>query len=349
MTQCHRFLLHLALPGLLLLGTCSAVLPSTHVREDTEQPVLPFRRYLVHDSLSREITFYLIDHADDSAALPLILFVQGSGAQSSFMRIGNHIGGGIQTLLHSLATGRARTLIVEKPGVAFLDDPDHPGSAVGASEEYLWEFTAERWTEANLAALRAALNLPGVDPSRTLAIGHSEGGLIAGMVAAREPKVTHVASLAGGGPTQLFDLLEIYARMQGDDDTPEAIAARREHVLAKWREIEQDPDATDELWLGHPFRRWSSFLRHSLVEELTRTEAKILLAQGTADDATSIHAHDLLIAKLALHGRPFTEIRLHGAGHGFEKVLDPADGAQEDPQTGLMEVLERAVNWFLSD
>ena len=46
-----------------------------------------------------------------------------------------------------------------------------------------------------------------MDAARTLVIGHSEGGIVAAYVAAKLPKVTHVASLAGGGPTQLFDFV----------------------------------------------------------------------------------------------------------------------------------------------
>ena len=64
------------------------------------------------------------------------------------------------------------------------------------------------------AGVRAARTLPGVDPARTLAAGHSEGGIVAAHVAAGDSAVTHVAVLAGGGPTQLHDLVEL-ARQGG--------------------------------------------------------------------------------------------------------------------------------------
>jgi predicted esterase len=82
------------------------------------------------------------------------------------------------------ARGRARIVIVEKPGVRFLDVAQDPGSALGASAEFLAEHTLERWSEANITALRAALQLPGADRARVLICGHSEGGNVAAHVAA---------------------------------------------------------------------------------------------------------------------------------------------------------------------
>jgi pimeloyl-ACP methyl ester carboxylesterase len=75
------------------------------------------------------------------------------------------------------------------------------------SEEFLRNYTPKRWAGVNIAALRAAWLLPQVDSSRTLVLGASEGGQIAARVAAHLPEVTHVAVLACGGATQLFDAL----------------------------------------------------------------------------------------------------------------------------------------------
>lgn len=50
--------------------------------------------------------------------------------------------------------------------------------------------------EASAAFLRAR---PGIDPARVGLIGHSEGGLIAPMVAAQDPKIAFIVLLAGPG------------------------------------------------------------------------------------------------------------------------------------------------------
>ena len=106
---------------------------------------LPFERYTVQDSLHRTIGFYL-SRAPKSATgkLPVVLLIRGSGCQSLFQKIGDQIGGGYQYVLLQAAKGRARVLAVEKPGVTFLDAARQPGTAEGASEEFLKEQTLPR-------------------------------------------------------------------------------------------------------------------------------------------------------------------------------------------------------------
>src|SRR5205823_12330596 len=115
--------------------------------------------------------------------------------------------GGWATTLFQAAQGRARVLVVEKPGVQFLDESPHAGMGEGCSEEFLREHTLPRWAEAVSASLEAARALPHTDPSRLLVVGHSEGAIVAARVAAENPHVTHVACLAGGGPPLPYDLV----------------------------------------------------------------------------------------------------------------------------------------------
>jgi len=249
--------------------------------------------------------------------------------------------GGIHLLLLEEAKGRARILVVEKPGVKFLDNPAHFGSAQGASEEFLKEHTLPRWAEANLAALRAVWTLPDIDPTRSLVVGHSEGGIVAAMVSAESPRVTHVASLAGGGPTQLFDLAEI--QRSGAGDNPGAAERHLQNIHDEWEKIRKDPDSISKFWMGHPYRRWSSFLKHSVTEELLRTKAKIYVAQGTLDTAVSVKAHDVLVAELRARGRDVTAERIEGADHGFQAQNMP-QGAPD----GMQALFGRLLSWFMA-
>src|SRR5262249_21910760 len=270
------------------------------------------------DALGRTITFYLSTPptGKPTARQPVTLWIPGSGCQSVFRKQGKLILGGYQNLLLAESRGRARVLIVEKPGVKYLDVPARRGSAQGASREFLSEHTLPRWAEANAAAVRAAWTLPGVDTSRTLVAGHSEGGIVAARVAAELPRVTHVASLAGGGPSQLFDLAETRARPQKGDQPGDA-ARRRQSVYDEWARIQKDPDSITQFWLGHPYRRWSSFLKHSVAEELVRSKARVYIAHGTLDPVIPVAAHDMLAAELRARGRDVTEERLEGGDHGF--------------------------------
>lgn len=305
---------------------------------------IPYERYTVNDSLGRTITFYLSMPPKDAknAKLSIALVIQGSGCQSIFMKHGDKIGGGLQNLMLRDGKGRFRVLCVEKPGVKFLDQPERPGSAMGASEEFLKEHTLPRWGEANVAALKAAWTLPGIDASKTLAIGHSEGGIIAARVAAELPQVTHVASLAGGGPTQLHSLAELRAAPQPGDKPGDA-DKRRQQVYEEFAKVRKTPDSITEMWMGHPHRRWSSFLEHSVQEELVRAKAKVYLVQGSDDTSTAPASHDVVVATLLAKGRDVTAERIEGADHGFRKATDPANG----PPSGMTEVFGHVIEWFV--
>ncbi|HMX28513.1 MAG TPA: hypothetical protein PKC13_23200, partial [Blastocatellia bacterium] len=189
-----------------------------------------FERYFTLDKFGRKISFFLSRAKVADAKLPLMVFIQGSGCTSNFTKHGELVYGGMQNLLLEKAGTRARVMVVEKPGVEYLYKQEQPGSAEKCSPEFLTEHTPDRWGEAIGASLKAAWQLPGIDAGKTLVVGHSEGGIMAARVAAENPQVTHVASLAGGGPTQLFDLVEI-ARQQakssgessGKDDPAEFV------------------------------------------------------------------------------------------------------------------------------
>jgi len=304
---------------------------------------IPFERYTVPDALGRTVTFYLSKASQNNGGekKPIALLVLGSGCQSLFQKRGELVYGGYQNILLHAANGRARVLVVEKPGVKYLDAPARPGSAQGAAEEFLKEHTLPRWATANVAALQAAWTLPGIDPAQTLVMGHSEGGLVVARVAAELPQVTHVASLAGGGPTQLFDQAELKSRPRADDKPGDADRRVRD-FYEEWAQVQKNPESISQFWMGHPYRRWSSFLAHSVIVELLRTKAKVYLVQGTLDTSVSIKAHDVLVAELKARGRDVTEERMDGADHGFLT----ADMPKGSP-AGMQNVFTRVLNWFL--
>jgi erythromycin esterase len=306
---------------------------------------VPFDRITTKDALGRTIAFYL-SHApaESTVKLPLAVFVQGSGCASVFPKVGGKMAGGLQNLLLVAGKGKLRVLVVEKPGVRFGDQPKSPGSAEEGSAEFRREHVLPRWVEAVNAAVQAGREMPGVDWSRTLVVGHSEGGIVAAHVGAANPQVTHIALLAGGGPTQLFDLLDLAAKPRRADEPAAEARSRVRQVEEGWAAVRADPESADRLWLGHPHRRWSSFLKASTQEGLLASRAAIFLAQGTADRSVSVAGFDALRAELMARGRDVTAERLEGYDHAFRKP-----GSALDNMDGIQEVLGRAAGWFLQE
>ncbi len=299
---------------------------------------LPYDRFNTQDAFQRRIIFYLT--SDGGAKLPLVVSILGSGAHSNFVqRDGKILDAHLR--LREAFRGVAHVLIVEKPGIPFGFQPKRAGTAEGASEEFRREYTLDRWAEAVSAALRAAHALPSVDPSKTLVMGHSEGGLVAARVAAMNPFVTHVATLAGGGPTRLFTLMQLVrAGYLYQDASPEP-RARLAQFLSDWNKVEQDPDNWSKDFLGHPYRAWTSFVRTSCAQELANSNARIYIAQGTEDRNVIPAAFDVLYAELLAHKRDVTAELIPGADHGFNFPREPN-------RDGQSELFAHLRGWFLA-
>jgi len=293
----------------------------------------PFRRYVAEGSDGQPITFYLSTEPVTSHPVPLIVWVQGTGCSSQFVSVDGRMSRGLQGVLYSVARGRARVLAVEKPGVEFLDDPPDAGDTSNCRPEFRAALTLDRWATTIADAIQAAHKLPGVDTSKTLVIGISEGGIVAMRVSNVSPVVTHAASLSGGGPVYLFHMAE-FMRSKGLDAEKE--------VYACWSDILKDPDSSTKFCWGQTYRQWSSFMKTSVIAEALKSHAFLYFAHGTADTQQSIAGFDVLRAELAAKQRDAVFERIEGADH----ALDLPN--QQVPE-GLEAVSGRVVDWFLGD
>lgn len=311
----------------------------TPVKDSEKPPRQPYLRYFTQDKFDRKITFYLSENPGGKK-LPLVVYVQGSGCQSCFVKQGETVvPGGGHIVVNDVAVDKARALIVEKPGVKYLDDPKE-GGARGASKEFLQEHTLDRWAEAVEAAIKAAQKLPDIDASRLLVIGHSEGGLVAARVA-KDLRASHVAVMAGGGPSQLFDILSLARKgmfFNDDGSTPES---REAYVLAQWKNIQADPMSTEKFFFGHPYRRWSTFLASSPIAELSDYKGKVFIAQGAEDSGVDPKSAEALFAALLSKGVDVKLDMVANANHSFRLLNDPkTDGWKVE--------LEKILGWYLS-
>lgn len=304
-----------------------------------------FERYTTSDTFGREITYYLAGSKTDSG-LPLIIFVQGSGDGSVFRRAKDPgdieiAGVPLSDRLIEQTISKAAVALVEKPAVEYLQEPSK--RETDRSRTYLYENTLDRRAEAINAAIKSAQALPFIDRSKLLVAGFSEGGVVAAKVAAQNRQVSHVASFAGGGPTQLFDMLEAArsGRLCGQS-LPGTAASRVADVLAKWTEIQLAPAAMDQFWCGHSYRRWHSYIRESLLENLLLSSSKIFLVHGTEDDSSPVAGFDMVVATLLSKHRDLVFKRLEGASHDLALVDE--DGRSVDLIDDLVKEL---FDWFL--
>jgi pimeloyl-ACP methyl ester carboxylesterase len=337
------FLLSL-LPVLIIAGASQAIAQSKVKRYEPSKksvpvPGQPYESFSTRDRFGREIIFYLSGPPADQRPLPLVVYIEGSGCGSRFEeRNGKIRPAGGHIVVADTFKDKARVLIVEKPGVKYLFQPQG-----GCKElvEFNREHTLERWVEANEAAIRAARKLPQIDKSKTLVVGHSEGGLVACRIARDlSETITHVSTIAGGGGSQLFDLIALARKGQFFDEVSPDAEARVQYVLNRWKEIAADPTSAEKFFFGFAYRRWSTFLAASPIEELTAVQAKMYIAQGTADTAVDPASADVLYAQLIAKNKQVTYDRVEGANHSFR--------IKDRPKTdGWQELFERISKWFM--
>ncbi|HRX84212.1 MAG TPA: hypothetical protein P5572_04255 [Phycisphaerae bacterium] len=271
---------------------------------------------------------------------PVLVYVEGSGAQSQFVRMGDRIGYSVFGLIAQHAGDRYHVATTEKRGVAF-GDPGRRGIAEGASAEYNAHATlAERVADVRLL-LDVLLAAPQVDPRKVLVVGHSEGADVAAAAAAEDDRITHVAFLSGGGAAQFFDFFVMCRKqMAAEGASAEDVEKAIGQIEADMRAVLADPESTTRFYQGHAFRRWSTFAMTASADNLLRTRAKLFLAHGTADTSVPIESFDSLIVELLRHGRTdFTERRCVDCDHSFIKRGDDPSNAP------FLKMLDEVLAW----
>lgn len=284
---------------------------------------IDYRAYHTEDRFGRRILFFVDTVADSRVKLPIAAFILGSGSYSRFQPRDGKLLSADAAFLRNLA-GRARPVLVEKPGVRFGEH-----LPVRDLAEFRREHTLPRWVEAISAALKAARALPGVDGERLLVVGHSEGAQVAASVAAANDFVTHVACLGGASASTLF--LELRERRKQEH--------RLREYWRQWKEIMKYPDDAERLHHGHSYRYWTSFSASSALEELPKANARVFLAQGSADGFDPAGDLDVVLATLASKGKDVTSALAMGADHAFAYAREPR-------RDGWSQIQRRVLAWL---
>lgn len=208
--------------------------------------------------------------------------------------------------------------------------------------------TTEDYAQDAEAAADFLRRQPGIDHQAIGLIGHSEGGEIAPMVAARDPKIAFIVLLGGPGQNGSTILKEQYA-MAAEGADPATIPVDREmidrayalaqaggsfaslrplldklaamqlraHGITKSREV-AEAQAEAFRQMNSPWMRF--FLVHDPAAVLRRVRCPVLVLAGSRDQEVP-PGPNLAVIRAALtagHNRDFKVLELPGLNHLFQ-------------------------------
>ena len=132
-----------------------------------------------------------------------------------------------------------------------------------------------------------------IDPNRIALLGHSEGGMIAPMVASTDKRIAAIVLLAGTGKRgDVIIAYQVNQGLEGDSTlTEEArVKARAEQQEAMRKAIDGDASAPESL--RNPWFRY--FLAYDPLPAIRKVRQPILILQGELDRQVTADQADML-------------------------------------------------------
>jgi len=266
-----------------------------------------------------------------STKVPVVVTVSGSGPQDRDSRI---------SIVEGYAPFREIADTLARRGIAVLryDDRGVGESGGRSSRDSATSADFADDVQSVLAYLRTRAD---VDGTRLAVAGHSEGGLIAPLVAMREPTVAAIALLAG--PSQNGRQILTYQNANNIAVAPGLTDVQRDSLR---RTI---PAALDSLARSN---RWMNyFMAYDPLATARRVKQPVLILQGDTDRQVTAEQADTLVGAFRAGGnRRVTMRHFPETNHLF--LTDPSGAPQG--YTSLADrrirrdVLGALADWFVT-
>ncbi len=191
----------------------------------------------------------------------------------------------------------------------------------------------------DVATLVAAIReRPEVDPDRVLLLGHSEGGAIAGIVAADDARIAGVVLLAA--PAWTGRRIMSYQFRLAAERQSRTVSYTSADLIEAYLVRDARARLTTEAWYPH-------FLAYDPLPPMRRIRAPVLILQGERDEAV-LYEQSFELAE-AIRGGGNPDVTLHllpEYGHAF--VARGVQGVRADPPPVGEEVLRLIEGWIVA-
>lgn len=329
---------------------------------EIKHPQVPVKPYPYHEE---EVSY---DNKVQNVTMAATLTTpQGKGSFPAVVLI---TGSGPQDRDESLLGQKPFLILADyltRHGIAVLRADDR---GVGKSTGVFADATTADFatdTEAGVAYLKTRSE---INPRKIGIIGHSEGGVIAPMIAARNKDVAFIVMMAGTGvpgDQVLVAQLEAISIANGQAPEQAAKAAERQREILKLVETEKDPAALEkeikekmpadapEAQAGLQVQQLTSkwfryFLTYDPATALRKVTCPVLALNGSLDKQV-LPDQNLPAIRKALEearNKHFEIDELPGLNHLFQtaKTGSPAEYAQIE-ETMSPVALEKMASWIL--
>jgi dipeptidyl aminopeptidase/acylaminoacyl peptidase len=199
--------------------------------------------------------------ANARGPVPAVVTITGSGQQDRDEYI--PLVGGVR-IFRQLADTLSRV------GIAVLRLDDR---GLGASTGSFGNSTTADFADDTRAALAYLRSRTDIDPNRLALVGHSEGGMIAPMVAATDPRLRAIAVMAGPAD-KMMDIIMSQNKWVADHN-PNFTQAQRDSVLAEARVT-----LAPERQFSPAVKFWTTYDPAPVAKQV---KAATLILQGATD------------------------------------------------------------------
>lgn len=261
----------------------------------------------------------------------VVVTISGSGPQERDSRI---------SLVKDYAFFRLIADTLGKSGIATLRFDDRAvgesGGRDGASAATSADVADD--VRAIIAWLRARAD---IDASRIILAGHSEGGMVAPMIAATDPQLRGIAIMAGTAFTGRTILM--FQNQQAVSNAPGLSRAQRDSIMATV------PAQLDSLGKTNPWINY--FMSYDPIPTAKRVKQPVLILQGATDLQVTPEQADSLAVAIRSNGNSHVTLRkFPDTNHLF--LHDTSGMPQKystltDPKVGN-NVLGTLVDWVIS-
>ena len=301
--------------------TAASIAAAVPARPQTPKPPFPYRvEEVSFPSKAAGVTMGgTLTIPEGAGPHPAVILISGSGAQDRDETIFNH------KPFHVLADHLTRR------GIAVLRYDDR---GVGKSNGDRAEATSVDFSEDAEGGLDFLAKRKEIDAKRIGFVGHSEGGLIAPMIAVRRPETAFIVLMAGSGvdgeqilyeqgqallkaqgagaealATQRAIQEKMFGILRAERD-PEAAAVKLKEVLGGSPAAEQSIKSASSMWFRY-------FLTYNPRPVMERVKCPVLALNGSLD-AQVVAAQNLPAIEAALKSggnKDFETVVLPGLNH----------------------------------